>query len=729
MFPIFKTGCSKFVMLIILIITLIRPPICSGIDFNIKSSTLKLTTWDREKIIFDHDFATTAKQIKQQLIYNRPQHEKYDMPLYADFHNNPTVTIGLHFRLIEIVDLDTESEEMKLTYTLQLFWYDQNLAWYKPKLSETPPSFLAEIIKNKVLNSPENIKSLEIKTRDLLVPMQDAILDLQKNPESRQLSETLDFLYTRYFTAATELRPDGFYNTFDNRMRKFNRTEKHEFRKLLAAQFITVPSSDIWTPNIIAYNANTGKHFPFMQEMEDQTDCTIYADGLVVWEPIISHTVSCDMTLSHFPFDIQMCNLDIGSWYHNAENVKIQLADTTDYLNRLVNASDNPLFQARHEFNIPLDKGFTEGPINAHSYQEADSDLNHGEWSFISAGIRVGKESFDHKSWVRFYIILKRQPINYLLNVGLTCLVLLFTAGLGFYIPADSDRLNLMFSILLTMAVYQMIIAEYIPKGTPNSPILAIFILVAIMITNVCALVCMALVRLHKLRISGNILMKETLWTITIYLMGFVGAGQKNIKYREAMIKLQHQIITPDDKYYEGKLRGLDSLRSLASKLKHSKKTGKSLKEIITGDRVIHKQKPQHEHSVYKEYLSYGKKSKHNRLLHRSLMSKIRCLILENLEPKHELNEEEILGLIEEIRGQQYDIFSIVLNRMFGVIYLITSAILLAAFFMVMLFIFLGIFTIVIFVKCSHRVNIFKNMNDITAAILTDTMRIRSNII
>lgn len=256
MFIIFSPGGSKFIAILL---NLVLVTTVNGLEANIKSSSLKLTSWDREKIIFDHEFTKTAKKIKQQLIYNRPQHERYDMPLYAGFHNNPSVTIGLHFRLIEIVDLETDSEEMSLTYTLQLFWYDHNLAWYKPTMLKNSdsdrkiPAFLTDYLKNRVtLNSNPN----DIHARDLLIPMQDAILELKKNPNSRKLTDTMDYFYSKYFSDAAELRPDGFYDIYDDRMRNFNSTEKQEFRKLLAAQFITVPSTDIWTPEIIAYNSN-----------------------------------------------------------------------------------------------------------------------------------------------------------------------------------------------------------------------------------------------------------------------------------------------------------------------------------------------------------------------------------------------------------------------------------------------------------------------------------------
>lgn len=668
----------------------ILPDLCSAID--IKSSNLKLTNWDREKFIFDHNYSETAKRVLQKLIYDRPEHERYVMPLMANFQKNPTLTIGLHFRLIEIVDLDTENEEMKLTYTLTLYWYDYNLAWYKPETYNPKNSDLlyhsskpipkvidkAKVdLATKILSRTEGLE-YALYPKDLVVPLQSAALELEKDSDNLELKNALDYLYPILYDGATELRPDGFYKMYDQRMQNFTPFEKHEFKKLMSAQFITVPSTDIWVPDILIYNSNQGKHFPQFANPADQTTCTVFNDGLVIWEPIISHTVSCDMSLGNFPFDVQMCFLDLGSWYHNAENVNIKLSNTTRYLEKLVRDPEHPLVQARNLYDIPIDHGFSEGPINSHAYYQAESDLNHGEWQFIAAGIRVGKESFNYKSWVRFYIMMKRQPLNYMLNVGLTCLFLIITSGLAFYIPADSDRLNLIFSILLTMAVYQMIIVEYIPKGTPDSPILSIFILIGIIITNICACVCMALIRLHKYRESGNILMNEGLWSFTIFLMKIVGAGQKKKLYCEAMVKLQDQLAKPQRKYYYGPLRGLDSLKRL--ELLFDQKS-----QLVRNWTQIQQQTKKDSQKISKDSqeqdaMIIPEPQPSSSPMYVSQLSHIKSVIMENLVENPHLSQEEILDLVNELRGQQFDLLSIVINRLFGCLYIAIMALLCISF-------------------------------------------------
>lgn len=313
---------------------------------KVTTKDLKLVTWDREKFIFDNEYSETASQVKKLLLDNPDRYDKYIMPLSSAFHNNPILTIGLHFRLIEIVDLDTEAEEMSLTFTLQLFWYDNSLVWFVPASAlanqndntEDSNNYTDDIpVKNnqgtgcdneclrKFVKIEEDIKELESNPnvrngnsqntgaipKKILVHLQDAKSFIDTKNETYTMDYLLNYLYNREdYKAAAELRPDNFYDKYINYMKHLQVTGQgnlqHEYRKLMGATFINVPSEKIWTPEILTYNSNKAKHFQFKTQKADQTDVTIYNDGLVVWEPIIHHTVSCDMELANFSFDVQI---------------------------------------------------------------------------------------------------------------------------------------------------------------------------------------------------------------------------------------------------------------------------------------------------------------------------------------------------------------------------------------------------------------------------------------
>lgn len=246
----------------------------------------------------------------------------------------------------------------------------------------------------------------------------------------------LDFFLNPAATA--ELIPNNFYHYYDEILNPEVRKKLSEFRGI---QFLKLSPDVIWTPDIVLYNANDGKHFEHINYVDDQTDVTCFSDGLCIWEPIIHHTISCALSLGNFPYDVQMCYLDFGSWYYSSSNMKIKLANTTNFLNSI---DENHYLHGKK-----LDSGFTEGPVDSHSITNLGTNLNHGEWSFLAGGVRVGKESFEIRSWVRFYLILERNPINYVLNVLVTCILMSLSTGWAFFIPAGGDRLSLIFAVLI----------------------------------------------------------------------------------------------------------------------------------------------------------------------------------------------------------------------------------------------------------------------------------------
>lgn len=87
------------------------------------------------------------------------------------------------------------------------------------------------------------------------------------------------------------------------------------------------------------------------------------------------------------------------------------------------------------------------------------------------------------------------------------------------FIPAGSDRLNLLFTILITMSVYQMITADITPKGSSVVPILSLFILLFIVLIDASAMFCMFLIQLDKIKETGHTLMQDKLWFLTKWLI------------------------------------------------------------------------------------------------------------------------------------------------------------------------------------------------------------------
>jgi len=50
----------------------------------------------------------------------------------------------------------------------------------------------------------------------------------------------------------------------------------------------------------------------------------LYNDGTVLWIPQSIFFSSCPIDITHFPFDIQTCTLEFGSWTYDGHQLDLQ---------------------------------------------------------------------------------------------------------------------------------------------------------------------------------------------------------------------------------------------------------------------------------------------------------------------------------------------------------------------------------------------------------------------
>lgn len=68
----------------------------------------------------------------------------------------------------------------------------------------------------------------------------------------------------------------------------------------------------------------------------------------------------------------------------------------------------------------------------------------NGEWEIIHRPARKNihpenpPESSEHQD-ITFYLIIKRKPLFYIINIVTPCILIAFMAILVFYLPADSE--------------------------------------------------------------------------------------------------------------------------------------------------------------------------------------------------------------------------------------------------------------------------------------------------
>ena len=181
--------------------------------------------------------------------------------------------------------------------------------------------------------------------------------------------------------------------------------------------------SSIWVPDIYLYNTAEN---PLIDIAHTNAVVNKYGEVVLSRPGIITST--CNFNLSQFPYDIQYCDLKMGSWSYSSDKI---------YLGK---------------FNPAIDIG---------SFQENE------EWTLLNYTTTINTVKYacceDTYQDITFSFILKRKSSYYDHNLVLPAV---FTASLmifTMFIPWDSgERISYATTIMLSIVVFLLILSVLI---------------------------------------------------------------------------------------------------------------------------------------------------------------------------------------------------------------------------------------------------------------------------
>ncbi len=74
---------------------------------------------------------------------------------------------------------------------------------------------------------------------------------------------------------------------------------------------------------LLFYGCSADTRLRFLRE----APAIIYFDGSIMWIPMAILKSTCNIDLTHFPFDEQRCSLNFFSWSYNGAEINIDLYD------------------------------------------------------------------------------------------------------------------------------------------------------------------------------------------------------------------------------------------------------------------------------------------------------------------------------------------------------------------------------------------------------------------
>lgn len=215
---------------------------------------------------------------------------------------------------------------------------------------------------------------------------------------------------------------------------------------------IRVPSTDIWKPDLVLYN-NADGDFAIIHE----TKVLLEHTGMITWNPPAIFKSYCEISVRHFPFDLQNCTMKLGTWTY-----------------------DGLLVVINQESEQPDLSNFMES----------------GEW--VLKGYRGWKHYINYACCgdtpyldITYHFLMLRLPLYFIVNVIIPCMLFSFLTGLVFYLPTDSgEKMTLSISVLLSLTVFLLVIVELIPSTSSAVPLIGkymlftmVFVITSIIIT------------------------------------------------------------------------------------------------------------------------------------------------------------------------------------------------------------------------------------------------------
>ncbi|XP_067019146.1 neuronal acetylcholine receptor subunit alpha-10-like isoform X3 [Acropora muricata] len=204
---------------------------------------------------------------------------------------------------------------------------------------------------------------------------------------------------------------------------------------------VTIDSSQIWQPDIVLYN-NVFEEFDGRMD-NVKTRVRVHNDGHCYWAAPFVFKTSCRFDVRDFPYDKQRCKLKFGSWQFHSKQLDL----------------------FRKQENAPV----------------AKDRVDNGEWKVT--GIKIDKNVIKYDCCpndlypdITFVINLQRRSLFYTYHLVIPNFIITLLAFFSFYIPVEcGERLSFVITVLLSMTVFLLLVAESIPPTSEAVPVIGMF--------------------------------------------------------------------------------------------------------------------------------------------------------------------------------------------------------------------------------------------------------------
>ncbi|CAF0931453.1 unnamed protein product [Didymodactylos carnosus] len=236
-----------------------------------------------------------------------------------------------------------------------------------------------------------------------------------------------------------------------------------------------IMTSNVWLKQTcLTYDENADGNY----EVTLMTKATVYHDGRVIWEPPAIYKSSCTINVEFFPFDIQNCQMKFGSWTYSGEQVDLVHINQSN--------GSTPVY-GNNKIDVAID--LTD------FYRSVEWDIMD-----VPAQRNIRQYTCCPQTYpdITFFIILRRKTLFYTVNLIIPCVGISFLTVLTFYLPSDSgEKVALCISILLSLTVFFLLLAELIPPTSLVVPLIGKYLLFTMILVTLSIVVTVVVLNIH----------------------------------------------------------------------------------------------------------------------------------------------------------------------------------------------------------------------------------------
>ncbi|KAF6769914.1 hypothetical protein AHF37_11881 [Paragonimus kellicotti] len=253
---------------------------------------------------------------------------------------------------------------------------------------------------------------------------------------------------------------------------------------------LRVPASRVWTPDTFVFNNADTENSGFLAGQH----VLVRNTGLVIMPVSVKLKTSCRVDISLFPFDKQICDIQIGSWIYQFTRMEYRFHDGNWTIRAARKKSMSSDFQERvppayNLLNYACRTANTENDaLDLSSYWDSS------DWIFIAVSLhRVYRPTNGLHVWrakrgtwpnnmisngtgqtdLVFRLYVRRQSFFYIWNIVIPCLLLTLLSSVVFWTPVKSgEKITLGLSVFLAFSMFMVLIAEEVPPSAERIPLI-----------------------------------------------------------------------------------------------------------------------------------------------------------------------------------------------------------------------------------------------------------------